>query len=121
MSIKTEDEHEINAAFAEAAILDAMSNTTVPTTMEFAVALNGKHFELGLDDVSPQMQAVDRAVHIEPVLTINDICELHKVSRTTVWRWMREKGLKVRKNGGVVRVKGSDFNDFLRRNELCSN
>jgi excisionase family DNA binding protein len=47
---KTLEEHEINAAFTQAAILDAESNTPVPTGVELDATFNGNHFKLDGDD-----------------------------------------------------------------------
>jgi len=42
------------------------------------------------------------------------------VSRTTLWRWQAEHGLKVVRIGDVVRVRESDLEAFLQRHEAMS-
>ena len=37
------------------------------------------------------------------------------VSRSTLWRWIREHGLKVIRVGGVARIRESDLERFLSR------
>lgn len=39
------------------------------------------------------------------------------VSRTTIWRWQAERGLKVVTIGGVTRIRESDLQTFLKRHE----
>lgn len=44
-----------------------------------------------------------------------EIQEQFCVSRTTVWRWHAERGLRVVCVGGVARVRECDLNDFVER------
>lgn len=39
------------------------------------------------------------------------------VSRTTLWRWTAEHGLRVVRVGEVVRIRATDLEAFLRRHE----
>ncbi len=39
------------------------------------------------------------------------------VSRSTLWRWTAEHGLKVLRIGDVVRIRESDLATFIRRHE----
>ena len=39
------------------------------------------------------------------------------VSRTTLWRWTVESGLKVLRIGSVTRIRESDLQNFLKRHE----
>lgn len=39
------------------------------------------------------------------------------VSRSTVWRWTAEHGLKAVRVGDVVRIRESDLRAFLARHE----
>jgi excisionase family DNA binding protein len=41
------------------------------------------------------------------------------VSRTTLWRWCVERGLKVVRVGNVARIRESDFDAFLARHEAA--
>lgn len=50
-------------------------------------------------------------------LKLSDIQEMFGVSRSTVWRWHAERGLKVVRVGEVVRVRESDLHAFVERHE----
>jgi len=41
------------------------------------------------------------------------------VSRSTLWRWTAEHGLKVVRVGSVARIRESDLQAFLQRHETC--
>ena len=48
------------------------------------------------------------------------LCEVQRmfgVSRSTVWRWTAENGLKVLRVGGVTRIRESDLQAFIQRHE----
>lgn len=51
----------------------------------------------------------------ERFLTIQDVCNRLKVSRTTVWRLMNEHGLRVVRIGGIRRIRERDLVDWLER------
>ncbi len=51
-------------------------------------------------------------------LELKEVQDLFGVSRSTIWRWQAERGLKVVRVGGVVRVRESDLKAFLQRHEL---
>ena len=53
----------------------------------------------------------------ERFLKLAEVRRMFGVSRSTVWRWQAEKGLRVLNVGGVVRVRESDLNKFLNRHE----
>ena len=53
-------------------------------------------------------------------LTLQEVRAMLSVSRATLWRWQAEHGLKVVRVGGVVRVRDSDLQTFLKRHETVS-
>jgi len=50
-------------------------------------------------------------------LTLKQVQEMLAVSRSTVWRWQTEHGLKVVTIGGVTRIREGDLQAFLSRHE----
>ena len=54
---------------------------------------------------------------MERFLKLSELQEMMGVSRSTVWRWQAEHGLRVVRIGGVVRVCEGDLNAFLKRHE----
>ena len=50
-------------------------------------------------------------------LKLKEVQDLLGVSRSTLWRWQAEHGLKVVRVGEVVRVRESDLQAFLKRHE----
>lgn len=50
-------------------------------------------------------------------LKLKEVQDLIGVSRTTLWRWQAEHGLKVVRVGSVTRVRESDLEAFLTRHE----
>ena len=53
----------------------------------------------------------------ERFLKLGDVEKMLGVSRSTVWRWHAERGLKVVTIGGVTRIRESDLESFLQRHE----
>jgi excisionase family DNA binding protein len=53
-------------------------------------------------------------------LKLKEVQDTLGVSRTTLWRWQAEHGLKVVRVGDVVRVRESDLQVFLKRHETTS-
>lgn len=51
----------------------------------------------------------------ERYVTLKEIRDRFGVSRSTVWRWQAEQGLKVMKVGSVIRVRESDLDAFVTR------
>lgn len=49
---------------------------------------------------------------------LGDVQKLLGVSRTTLWRWTAEQGLRVVRVGDVVRIRESDLQAFLSRHEM---
>jgi excisionase family DNA binding protein len=52
----------------------------------------------------------------ERLLTLAEIQEAAGVSRATVFRWRHERGLKMVKVGGCVRIRETDWRAFLEKN-----
>ena len=50
-------------------------------------------------------------------LTLSEVRATLKVSHSTLWRWTAEHGLKVSRVGGVVRIRESDLQAFLKQYE----
>lgn len=44
---------------------------------------------------------------------LSDLQTMFGVSRSTIWRWHAERGLRVVSIGGVTRIRESDLNEFL--------
>jgi excisionase family DNA binding protein len=53
----------------------------------------------------------------ERFLKLREVEQMLGVSRTTLWRWTVERGLKVVKVGDVTRIRESDLQAFIRRHE----
>lgn len=53
-------------------------------------------------------------------LKLKGVQDLLGVSRTTLWRWTAENGLKVVRIGSVTRIRESDLQAFLSRHEIKS-
>ena len=51
----------------------------------------------------------------EEFYTLEEVIQTLKVSRTTLWRWRNEPGLRMVRIHGVVRVRKSDLHSFLDR------
>ena len=56
----------------------------------------------------------------EQYLKLREVQDLIGVSRSTVWRWQAEQGLKVVRVGNVVRIRERDLQVFLSRHESQS-
>ena len=52
-------------------------------------------------------------------LKLKEVQDLLGVSRSTLWRWQAERGLRVVRVGEVVRVRESDLQVFLKRHETA--
>ena len=50
-------------------------------------------------------------------LKLQEVQRMFGISRTTLWRWTNEQGLKVVRVGGVCRIRESDLQAFLARHE----
>lgn len=53
----------------------------------------------------------------EKFFKLKEVQAMLSVSRSTLWRWQAEHGLKVLRVGDVVRVRQSDLDEFLSRHE----
>lgn len=51
----------------------------------------------------------------ERFLRLKEVQDRLAVSRTTLWRWENERGLKVVRVGNVARIRESDLQEFLNR------
>ena len=49
----------------------------------------------------------------EVFYTLGDVIKILKVSRTTLWRWRNERGLRMVRIHGVIRIRKSDLDRFL--------
>jgi excisionase family DNA binding protein len=54
---------------------------------------------------------------MERFLKLAEVQQMFGVSRSTVWRWHAERGLKVVTIGGVTRIRETDLQAFLSRHE----
>jgi len=49
-----------------------------------------------------------------PFITVRETCSLLKVSRQTVYEWMKSGKLKAVKAGRLVRIRKEDLENFLK-------
>jgi excisionase family DNA binding protein len=54
---------------------------------------------------------------MERFLKLSDVQSMLGVSRSTLWRWTAENGLKVVRVGNVTRIRESELEAFLKRFE----
>jgi len=54
---------------------------------------------------------------MERFLKLSEVQAMLGVSRSTVWRWTAENGLKVVRVGNVTRIRETDLQAFLKRHE----
>lgn len=54
-------------------------------------------------------------------LKLAEVQTMFGVSRSTVWRWHAERGLRVVRVGNVTRVRESELNEFLNRQSSTAN
>jgi excisionase family DNA binding protein len=52
-------------------------------------------------------------VDSEAFYTLGEVIKTLKVSRTTLWRWRNERGLRMVRIHGVIRIRKSDLGHFL--------
>ena len=52
-------------------------------------------------------------VDSEAFYTLGEVIKILKVSRTTLWRWRNERGLRMVRIHGVIRIRKSDLGHFL--------
>jgi predicted DNA-binding transcriptional regulator AlpA len=57
----------------------------------------------------------------ERLLTLKEIQEIAKTSRTTVWRWTQQHGLKTIRIAGCVRVRERDWLEWLEKHSTSGN
>jgi len=51
----------------------------------------------------------------ERFLKLKDVQSRFGVSRSTVWRWHAERGLRVVSVGGITRIRESDLQAFVEQ------
>ena len=56
-------------------------------------------------------------VNRDEIWTLAETCAFCRVSRTTLYRWRNEQGLKVIHVLGIARVRRRDLEAFLERHE----
>jgi len=56
----------------------------------------------------------------ERFLKLSEVQRMFSVSRSTVWRWHAERGLRVVSVGAVKRIRESDLQAFLSRHETSA-
>ena len=54
---------------------------------------------------------------MERFLKLSEVQAKLGVSRSTLWRWTAEQGLKVVRVGNVTRIRETDLQAFLKQNE----
>ena len=85
--------------------------------MSKMVQISGEHRETpGRTPPPPPGFSPLPAAATDEWLTLAEVAQMLKVSRTTIWRCRRE-GLKVMRLGGLVRVRHSEFNAYLERHQ----
>lgn len=53
----------------------------------------------------------------EHFFKLAEVQQMFGVSRSTIWRWQAERGLKVVHIGAIARIRESDLQAFLKRHE----
>jgi len=66
--------------------------------------------------VQPNNQSTNAS---DRFLTLKEVQDRLCVSRSTIWRWQAEQGLKVVRVGNVVRVRERELEAFLNRHETA--
>jgi excisionase family DNA binding protein len=51
----------------------------------------------------------------EKFLKLKDVQDRFGVSRSTLWRWHAERGLRIVAVGGITRIRESDLNAFVEQ------
>lgn len=54
----------------------------------------------------------------ERFFTLLEVQQMLHVSRSTVWRWTAEGGLKVVRIGNLTRIREGDLQAFLKKHEV---
>lgn len=58
----------------------------------------------------------DNSARGDELLTFKEVRAMCKLrSRSTLWKWQNERGLRTITIDGVKRIRRSDLNEFLRR------
>lgn len=56
-------------------------------------------------------------MNLDRYFKLSEVQAMLEISRSTLWRWHSERGLKIIKVGNLVRVKESDLLAFLKRHQ----
>ena len=60
---------------------------------------------------------IEQQTIADRLLTLKEVREHCRIGRTTLWRWINERGLTTVDVGGIVRVRRSQLEEFLKRHE----
>lgn len=63
----------------------------------------------------------EQAAHVERMLTPRQVQERLSVSRATCWRILNERGLRVLRSQGVVRIREADLLAWIEKHSSGSN
>jgi excisionase family DNA binding protein len=59
-------------------------------------------------------------VAIEPLLTVDELAALLRVSKASVWRWHREEGLPAVRPAGDLRFRSEDVATWIEGRKVAS-
>lgn len=52
------------------------------------------------------------------LLTIDDVAELFKTSKSTIYRWVHKRKIPFVKLGGKLRFNENDIQEFIKQNSV---
>ena len=56
----------------------------------------------------------------EEYMSIDDVCSVLKIHRSTLWRWRKYGLIPFMQYGGTIRFKASDINSFINQNYMSN-